>query len=367
MKQMTSSVPCQCVLFAAVILCIPLTFFYDTTDILNIWAVSVGSSHGYGSDESSLNQHTLVPDMKGQCAVDLDAQPFNDIPSSLKRETAGYLGTAEFVCPAISKTYPKFQCKRNSTFTDPSLPMVGFMRLILDNNMTLLYVGDSLQEQMYHEFLCAVEAEDSSLLEVARRHVMFASSYFLATLPQECVVMRPQFNVTMLQNEDWVQKAIDKNITHLVFNTGAWFIPSGIYVKRRKATRSQTRKCFHKQFSSPSRLYQHLQFLSQQHGVQLIWRDITPAGVCDGEGSVLESKYTSYYNDFSHYNRIAQYATVHQLKGSVIPGIWEASLSQWREHISVEDTLHWCAFRTHSVPREWNSKLFQLLQTKLLS
>lgn len=251
--------------------------------------------------------------------------------------------------------------------------MIDFIQFLDEKNLTVLYVGDSLQQQMYHSFLCSVEAEADtlrynsthSLLGNAQRRILYSPSYFLTSPPHECRVVRPNFNVSFLQNEDWFHVAMNQEVTHVVINTGAWFIPSGFYIKRDKATRQQTRQCFRKHFQPNSHLYQLLHTLSHRHRIKLIWRDMSPAGVCDTEtGHMKENKYTAYYNDFPYYNEVGGGVVQNLLKGRVIPDVYDTSMMYWREHVSEDDAMHWCLFKKYSVPSIWNSKLFQLLQSE---
>lgn len=298
--------------------------------------------------------------MRDQCNIEDKKSEMFPLSSSSSYENV--------ICPTVAAKYPKFVCNRTSTSSFPLLSMIDFINFLVDNNFTVLYVGDSLQEQMYHAFLCAVEAEAHGnflLLKLAKQRVQYFASYFLTTLPPECVVTRPQFNVTSLQNDDWFRLAVDQNVTHIVFNTGAWFIPSGIYVDNHTASRKQTRQCFRQHLLPGSRLYHHLHVLSQEHGVEMIWRDVSPAGICNVQtSSLIENQYTDYYNDFQYYNAVGQNVTINLLKGLVVSDIFEISSIHWREHVSVHDVLHWCAFKTHTVPGLWNSKLFSVLQNK---
>lgn len=291
--------------------------------------------------------------MKDQCAMEKsNSSHINNISDTI-------------ICPAIAAKYPKFLCNRTSTFSYPLLSMVDFVQFLDRKNMTILYAGDSLQEQMFHALLCSVEAQNRSMLEMARRRVKYAASSFLAILPPKCIVTRSQFNTTVLQNDDWFHVAIRDKVTHLVFNTGAWFIPSGIRVHKHKATNEQTRECYKvhlSYFGSP--LNRRLRILSQQHGVEMIWRDVSPAGMCSDSGALIESKYTYHYNDFQYYNMVGRNVTTHSLKGMIVPDVFDDSVRHWREHMSLDDTMHWCSFRKASVPSIWNTKLYNLLREK---
>ena len=346
-------------------------FLFLYYDINNIWLKTISDSKGsrlFITDWKLAQEDQAMVHMKDQCLVE-------DI--KFTRPEGSSTIYEHVICPTIAATHPKFICNKSSTFSYALLAMEDFIHFLEDKNFTILYVGDSLQEQMYHAFLCAVEAEEALvaqkdqqvtlLLERSKRRVQYSASYFLARLPPECIVTRPKFNVTSLQNEDWFQVATRQSVTHIVFNTGAWFTPSGIHIHNRKATREQTRLCFERHLVPGSRLYYLLHILSEQYNIEMIWRDVSPAGICNTKTHQLEeSKYTNYYNDFQYYNKIGRNVTVNLLKGLVVPDVYETSMKYWREHMSASDTMHWCSFMTYNVPSVWNTKLFQLLlsQTK---
>jgi hypothetical protein len=130
-------------------------------------------------------------------------EKINDLPDNILVEPI----INEYKCPTVIKDDPKFMCNKKSTFYYPLLSMVDFVHFLEFNHMTILYVGDSLQQQMYSAFLCAVEAEDPLFLKTAKKRVIFSSSSFMASIPHSCENHRPG-DISELFNERWLTIAI---------------------------------------------------------------------------------------------------------------------------------------------------------------
>ena len=71
--------------------------------------------------------------------------------------------------------------------------------------------------------------------------------------------------------------------------------------------------------------------------------------------------YDSYYSSFPAFNDVARAAVV-KAKGFVIPHIWEYTLPHYRQHVQINDSIHFCIYTTYSIPAMWNTILFKYLK-----
>ena len=242
-----------------------------------------------------------------------------------------------------------YMCNRTSRFHYKLLSMKHFLYYMVHTNISILYVGDSVTEQMYFSFLCGVETEESSLFSLAKKRTAFSFSSFLtSSLPTGCtmnsVVLK---NHPYVMSEDWYTMASSKRFSHVVINTGHWW--SRNHIGDNHTT------CFEQQFSKGSKLYNMLTKLVNYPDLTLIWRDITPGGICGKENQLSYS--------FCHYQTYNLIAT-RFLRGLAIsiPSIWNDTKYFWFEHVSSNDPLHWCLFLKYNVPNIWNTLLFKLLR-----
>ena len=260
-------------------------------------------------------------------------------------------------------------CNRSATFTYPLKSMAKFLRFLESKNWKLMYVGDSIQNQMYQSLMCAIEGEAPHLVKRAKMRVLLRMSPFLSPAPTGCTFVDKNYGKDFLENIAWYHSTIDNNVTHVIFNTGAWWSPGRVWRHDRLHEPRQHKAFslqnvvhyFEKHLSVNSTLFRLLHRLKEHHGVTLIWRDITPGGVCKG-GTVFRGEFP-YYESFTRYNSIARKFVTSQLDGLVIPKVWEMSLDKWRDHVSNNDTLHWCIFRKMNVPSIWNTLLYDLLES----
>lgn len=247
----------------------------------------------------------------------------------------------------------RYKCNRSSTFSYPLQSMKHFLHSLHKTNKTILYVGDSLTEQMYFSFLCAVESEDPDLLDLAKQRTLFSySSYLTKVLPPDCSFIKPELLKklsSIILSEDWFHIiATSPHISHVVFNTGAWWSEGNLGVN--------SESCYKRQFSSESRLHEILNTLKHHYNVTLIWRDTAPAGAC---GHTTDPAHS--VSSFQTYNQVAKHFVREYEYAGVIPSIWHDSVSKWREHIRPLDTLHWCLFTKFNVPSIWNTLLFKYM------
>jgi hypothetical protein len=338
-------------------------FLFVICSIFLPWSVALNKQHQNDEQQQHVNtaKHKVDASMQKQCILEGVNASFSN-----QKEL-----DVRYSCPKFIRSAnvgdKRFQCNRTSSFFFPLHSMSNFVQFLDDNNMTILYVGDSIQSQMVSSISCALEAEnpDPSDLKTMRalfaEHVLFYSSAFLARTPKNCVVNKPGFNNARLQFHGWFEIAIAQKVTHVVLNTGAWWFPDGIYVNNKKSSQYQANKCFFRHFGPRSKLSRLLRILKHRHGIVSVWRDITPGGVCD-KGALGEGRFNTYYTHFFAHNVIARASiTSPALQGLVIPGVWENSLSKWREHMGEGDMLHWCMYTEYNVPLIWNSLLYELL------
>jgi hypothetical protein len=158
--------------------------------------------------------------------------------------------------------------------------------------------------------------------------------------------------------------------THLVLNTGAWWNYERLVMKpshvRYRDTWGQrisdkdVLDAFASHFSHKGFLYD-IMYQLKKRGIQIIWRDITAAGICTNH---RVNDFWEYRKLFPVFNAIARKAVL-DLGGLVIPDVWESSLGYWGEHrmgYPNHDYLHWCDGTKHALPSLWNSNLFDLLE-----
>jgi hypothetical protein len=314
-----------------------------------------------------------VKSFPSQCQAEQSTSPAFSEQQEPDSDFEGY------VCPQLLEKRRKVQvahqdCQRNSTAKMLRLrSMVAFVKFLETHRLTVLYVGDSLQLQMYNAFLCAVEAENPLLLPIASERVLYHPAHFLTHLPDGCILRRENKNATVLQSEAWYTKAIDAHVTHVVINTGAWWNPAFIFVDGgskeglngiRPASQEETTSCYQRHFGPNSRLFHLLQNLKKKHHIVPIWRDLAPAGICDTthQSLAITENYMNYVELFPVYNAISQkLITSPHLGGLVVPHVWEYSLPHWREHRASIDVVHWCMFTKYNIPSLWNTLLFELM------
>jgi hypothetical protein len=251
------------------------------------------------------------------------------------------------ICPPLSHV-PKFTCPNDTATHFNTLSMKHFQTFLHDKKYKILFAGDSITEQMFGAYMCSLEAEEVAFDE-SNPNVLYSRGEMLATVNRLYEVRDARFD--NIQSAEWFNVALRNNVTHVVLNTGAWFVPNRIRLVdstvKTKDWRILTLKevvtAFQLHFAPKSHLHRLLSELVHKHGIKLIWRDLAAAGSCD----INTPKFRSfqYYEKFSKFNSIGRKAVV-SLGGEVIPGIWEHSLTQWQHHVGSQtgngDLLHWC-------------------------
>lgn len=273
----------------------------------------------------------------------------------------------KYVCYNLSKmTLTPFSRYRNR-------PMMDFMKFLKEKKFRLMIVGDSLSTQQYNALQCNLESEGAGEEDKLEHDklVSLKNSMFLAPVDNYKLADWKQ-NDSVLTNSRWSYAVTRYKFTHVVINTGAWwnydrFVPSSSHPRyktgsKRKLTDAELLAAFAAHFSTSGYLYDILYQLRKQ-GVQIIWRDVTAAGMCT-DHKINDS--WEYRKLFPVFNAIARKAVL-AMGGLVIPDIWNSSVGYWADHrysFPHRDWLHWCDSTKESLPALWNSKLFELLQSQ---
>lgn len=236
---------------------------------------------------------------------------------------------------------------------------------------TLIFVGDSISQEMYYNLACIVESDEESLLPAFHETVFYFRSNLLTTINPKYYIYDIANNATEIQNDEWIRsiESLSSKNKIVVINVGAWFLPERIWHKNSttfiRPDTNEVIAVYESHFVEDSPLSNALQHLMNNHGVTVIWRDTTPGGICGDKGELITS-WTHYYKYFHEFNIIAK-SFVQRIGGFHLPLIWEASKSRWKTHIMGEknDFLHYCLFKSSTVPWMWDTVLFNYLEKKI--
>ena len=88
--------------------------------------------------------------------------------------------------------------------------------------------------------------------------------------------------------------------------------------------------------------------------ITVIWRDTSPAGICEQKDHYLD------HSLFIEYNDIARKALAEE--GVLMLDIWNATLPYWDQHLEKKgDQLHYCLLQFESAQNIWIEKLMNLI------
>lgn len=292
-----------------------------------------------------------------------------------------------------------YMCHHDSLIPQPTTKQLPFsfnkfISFLKHNSLKLFYVGDSLSMQMFLEVGCNLEVE-GALQEHAdhNKFIMYSKACLLA--PVVGWEVQRQTQIKTLMTTDWADEVVNSNATHVVINTGAWWNydrfaklththvnnvtksnatgfggASSTTVYRRFPNDDELVAIYAAHFAEGSTLDHILTTLVRRHGIKLIWRDTTPAGMCGTDHRAHFNQF-EYYKLFPVFNAIARKAVL-RIGGVILPNIWTEALGHWGDHIlhtasGGVDLQHYCLFSPHSLPASWNAELYKLLLSSVSS
>eukprot|EP01041_Mallomonas_annulata_P004011 gene4011-7988_t len=240
-------------------------------------------------------------------------------------------------CPTVSKIFEKFNAAH-------------FLKSLVDLNIMIFFIGDSITNQMRSALYCMLENE--GLPNDSQRLLELHIVNYLVQLPPQYFVVDPNHDVSIMTTEYWVNRVkscpFQKKI--VIINSGAWFTPHRLRNKEAPNTPldlKMTEEMFREHFVAGGHLDNTL----------------LPVANVTTPDRTADFNPFAYYNKFSLMNSIARRLFTNRKDRAVLPDIWHASLPQWELHIGGEkkDQLHWCSFVPNSVPWMWNEILYNHL------
>ena len=220
--------------------------------------------------------------------INCDSAPIAELSTS----------SSSIMCPAVANTMSQYICDDSRYTVNPALqnrkqfPYMQFVATLKNNSMKILILGDSLSEHMERAFACSLEEE-----YIANRLrfpgtadvVLHRRNWYLSLPPPPYGLRSNPSNDFILQDphffDDTFRTVVDKNITHLVLNTGAWYAPPSFNIMTDAGLQNLTKhsevvSVFEAVFALDGQYVRMLKELHEKHGVTIIWRDLAPAGVC---------------------------------------------------------------------------------------
>lgn len=224
------------------------------------------------------------------------------------------------------------------------------------NNISILFVGDSLTHEMHDTFDCMAGGIPYS---------MHYSCYLAhlnndSTISEEILIAE---SIARGEGANWAKKLFDESwkdvlinmkskLKVAVINTGGWWTFSDF----------PTELDIH--FSPNGNLHRILEELTSRGDITIIWRDNTPGGSC-----YFDSPYEYLFKEHLNLNHIARRALSRFNNTYILPYIWEGSVPRWNQHTGPHDPLHWTlhsdSYAESSVPWMWNEVLLNVLYRKL--
>lgn len=205
------------------------------------------------------------------------------------------------LCPKLNS--PKFVCdiKRYTISPDVSQPRghpySEFVSFLNARSKKILLFGDSITYQMHLAFVCSLEndmtrqglgarsyIDEPAVAHVRTRYLSEMNHPFRLLSNANGVVMHPMEPSV----DDMIRLVLENNYTHLVLNTGPWYIYKNFQenVSGNWRTLSESEEAlpvFRSVFAQGSPLLMTLRELHHKHKVTILWRDNAPAGDCKKE------------------------------------------------------------------------------------
>eukprot|EP01041_Mallomonas_annulata_P010447 gene10447-21800_t len=250
------------------------------------------------------------------------------------------------------------------------------IELLSFSETSLTFVGDSLSRQMHTTLMCMLEYEKLSKSTYAQEGIKATESNFLTALPAPYFIRDFHFhsdNVTLLINPGWVDKVINSPYKNriVIINSGAWWHPINILISESTPVDMDGMvEAYRKHFSRNGPMDRMLHHLTN-HNVTVIWRDTTPAGICNANNEAEQTKYP-YYNRFYQLNVIARKLFTNRKRRHVLPHIYSSTLPLWYQHFGIKyndptiDQLHWCTYVPNTAPWIWNTIMYNFLVKEVL-
>eukprot|EP01041_Mallomonas_annulata_P007409 gene7409-15132_t len=238
------------------------------------------------------------------------------------------------------------------------LPFNGshFMNSLLNSNTSITFIGDSITRQMFHTLNCMFESQNVSISETERQIIQLNTSMFLARLPKPYYIPhiifqtstplpKVYYNISELINVGWDDRLINSPYKNkiLILNSGAWWTPSYLHTSETESVDvDHMIEIYKLHFAKGSYLDNILHRLTK-YNVTVIWRDTTPAGVCNHRNKALKAY--PYHNRFHEMNIIARQLFTNRKRRYVLPHIYNISLPLWNQHLAINKSI---IFFTHS-------------------
>eukprot|EP01041_Mallomonas_annulata_P007937 gene7937-16261_t len=285
-------------------------------------------------------------------------------------------------CPNISSRYPAYLCANLSDFSSKNIDYGLFngthlVELLITLNASMTFIGDSISRQMFRTLLCMLESQNASIPAIQKESIQHTLTMFLADIPSPYFVYDNNYNskytnnITFLINKNWIDNIIKSPIKNkiVIINTGAWWGPYHIRISDTKHVDINGMMEVYKKHFAPhgpvDKMLHHL----HKFNVTVIWRDITPAGVCSIANEAIIDQYKEHQNRFHEMNSIAKKLFLNHTQRYILPFIFESSLPLWRQHLHFHtksgDHLHWCTYVPNTAPWIWNTILYNFLKNTI--
>lgn len=219
-------------------------------------------------------------------------------------------------------------------------------------------VGDSLAGTSNMQYVCLEEfANATKEKEESRFFGLTQLNPFLGKLHEKYTAVNMPFEEaewTSWTSHNWVEAIKMSNFTKkfIVINTGVWF--SHVREKiNEKGSMDIVLQAYKLHFHKNSDLMQSVRSLIFDN-ITVIWRDTSPAGICEHKDHYLD------HSLFIEYNDIARKALAEE--GVLMLDIWNATLPYWDQHLEKKgDQLHYCLLQFESAQNIWIEKLMNLI------
>lgn len=271
------------------------------------------------------------------------------INKTCNRSRSPYSGRVKHVCPQV-RTRNVYQLAQSTERYQRIAEKLASQKIMI------YYVGDSVMEQQCDALHC-----EFPQLRAHSRCYAYGTQFLVPPVPW--LKRNPRFYLpAAYQPPTALWEDALENATHVVLNTGLWW--TGIV----QGTHQNKLRFLHEDQNRIVEGYrQSLDALSPvvarlvARGVDVIWRDTTPTGICitkDGRHITKPDRYTETYKCIPELNAIAQ-ETIRKAGGRVLP-IYTLSLRA--PSIERFDTVHFCMEdASHSVPSVWNKLLLGMI------
>jgi hypothetical protein len=362
-----------------------------------IWGCEMGPFHPAPTVSkvlplTTLNKYTLPSSTKHQSVLGkASLETFQGTWEPVEFDEETY--PRQTICPKCGKSSNYFCNLRGrkdyvpAQYVAPGLP-AKFQAIPFAERLTqdggIAFVGDSLAHQPYAEFICQIEAQQTSSNNITTMMSKYNIQFYegkQAAIPDSVYdryELRNNNNFSIerflkIIKMDWVDDVIRTKPKYVVFVTAAWWNPNTWYRRGEWCDYGNWESISLEEVLGiytevmENVILPTMTSLVEDHGIIPIWMDMPPAGRIDLQTGIQSvNAWKGYYYLFYRYNQIGR--DIMARAGGLILPLWDATVPRWQDHrfvdnvVGFDDQLHWCHGVGHNnVPTVWLNMLARII------